>query len=84
MFATRTGNTVYFYHEGGVDIGDVDSKAERVNVDITGTLTEQQANSLVSKVAEDKKRLILKDVRISYLGIIYFIQYPGQISTDVV
>lgn len=62
MFATRTGNTVYFYHEGGVDIGDVDSKAERVSVDITSTLTEQQANSLVSKVAEDKKRLILKDV----------------------
>ena len=45
-----------------MDIGDVDSKAERVNVDITGTLTEQQANSLVSKVTEDKKRLILKDV----------------------
>lgn len=56
IFATRAGNTVYFYHEGGVDIGDVDSKAEKVDVDIIGTLTEEQANFLVSKVPEDKKR----------------------------
>lgn len=48
---------MYFYHEGGVDIGDVDSKAERVDVDITSTLTEEQVNGLVSKVPEDKKRL---------------------------
>ena len=47
---------MYFYHEGGVDIGDVDSKAEKVDVDITSMLTEEQVNSLVSKVPEDKKR----------------------------
>lgn len=58
VFATRAGNTVYFYHEGGVDIGDVDSKAEKVDVDITSTLTEEQAIKLVSKVPEDKKRLL--------------------------
>ena len=56
IFATRAGNTVYFYHEGGVDIGDVDSKAEQVNVDISSQLSEEQANKLVAKVAEDKKR----------------------------
>ena len=56
IFATRAGNTVYFYHEGGVDIGDVDNKAEKVDVDITSTLTEEQVNSLVSKVPEDMKR----------------------------
>ena len=39
-----------------MDIGDVDSKAEKVDVNITSTLTEEQANSLVSKVPEDKKR----------------------------
>ena len=39
-----------------MDIGDVDSKAEKVHVDITSTLTEEQANNLVSKVPEDKKR----------------------------
>ena len=47
---------MYFYHEGGVDIGDVDSKAEKVDVDITSTLTEGQANNLVSRVPADKKR----------------------------
>jgi len=56
IFATRAGNTVYFYHEGGVDIGDVDSKAEQVNVDITSQLSEEQAKKLLAKVAEDKKR----------------------------
>ena len=56
IFATRAGNTVYFYHEGGVDIGDVDSKAEKVDVDITDMLTEEQVNSLVFKAPEDKKR----------------------------
>lgn len=59
IFATRAGNTVYFYHEGGVDIGDVDSKAEKVDVDIISKLTEEQVNTLVSKVPEDKKRLLL-------------------------
>ena len=57
IFATRDGNTVYFYHEGGVDIGDVDSKAKKVNVDITSTLTEEQINILVSQVPEDNKKL---------------------------
>lgn len=66
IFATRAGNTVYFYHEGGVDIGDVDSKAEKVDVDIASTLTEEQANSLVSKVPEDKKSILVKYILMLY------------------
>ena len=62
---------MYFYHEGGVDIGDVDSKAETVDVDIASTLTEEQANSLVSKVPEDKKRYPLgqyRKIRLMFLN----------------
>jgi hypothetical protein len=32
IYSTKEGDTVYFYEEGGVDVGDVDSKAHRINV----------------------------------------------------
>ena len=69
IFATRAGNTVYFYHEGGVDIGDVDNKAEKVDVNITSTLSEEQVNILVSKVPEDKKRLSIQIKLLHFLAI---------------
>ena len=34
MYAHRDGDTILFHHEGGVDIGDVDSKAVRMDVPI--------------------------------------------------
>ena len=36
--ALREGDEVLFYHEGGVDVGDVDSKAQRHLVPVGGTL----------------------------------------------
>jgi len=36
--SVRDGDIVYFYHEGGVDIGDVDAKAEKLVVSIEQTL----------------------------------------------
>ncbi len=56
IYATRTGNVVLFYHEGGVEVGDVDSKASRVNVDIEDTLTTEQAKELVANVPADKQQ----------------------------
>ena len=56
ILATRTGNTVLFYHEGGVDVGDVDSKATKVDVDIEETLTTEQATSLLAQVAKEKQK----------------------------
>ena len=73
---------MYFYHEGGVDIGDVDNKAERVNVDITSTLTEEQVNILVSKVPEDKKRLQYCYTFNDHFSIIT--QYPSEIFAHVI
>ncbi len=55
IYATRDGNSVLFYHEGGVDIGDVDSKAKKVDVVIDGTLTLETAMTLVAEVPDDKK-----------------------------
>ena len=55
IYATRDGNTVLFYHEGGVDIGDVDSKAKRVDVTINSTLTLETAMTLVTEVPDNKR-----------------------------
>ena len=32
IYSTKEGDTVYFYEEGGVDVGDVDSKAHKLDV----------------------------------------------------
>lgn len=34
IYGTREGDTILFHHEGGVDVGDVDSKANMMEVDI--------------------------------------------------
>ena len=54
IVANRQGNTVLFHHEGGVDVGDVDAKATKMQVDIESTLSEQQARELVKQVSADK------------------------------
>eukprot|EP01117_Protostelium_nocturnum_P013289 TRINITY_DN4946_c0_g1_i1.p1 TRINITY_DN4946_c0_g1~~TRINITY_DN4946_c0_g1_i1.p1 ORF type:complete len:1079 (-),score=428.62 TRINITY_DN4946_c0_g1_i1:167-3403(-) len=57
--SVRAGDEVLFYHEGGVEIGDVDSKAERVIVPIDSTLDpELVLQKLVIHVQEDRKNLL--------------------------
>ena len=56
IVATRTGNTVMFCHEGGMEVGDVDAKAEKVEVDIDSSLTEEQARAIVSKVPQGSQQ----------------------------
>ena len=34
IYAQRDCDTILFHHEGGVDIGDVDSKVSTANADI--------------------------------------------------
>ena len=38
-----------------MDVGDVDSKAEHVDVDISENLSAEQARKLVSKAPQDKQ-----------------------------
>ena len=39
-----------------MEVGDVDVKAERVEVDIEDSLTEQHASNLVTKAPQDKQK----------------------------
>ena len=58
IMANRSGNTVLFHEEGGMDVGDIDSKAHRVQVDIEDTLSEEQARLLVSHVSPEKQEYV--------------------------
>eukprot|EP00408_Alexandrium_pacificum_P056495 CAMPEP_0171170584 /NCGR_PEP_ID=MMETSP0790-20130122/8786_1 /TAXON_ID=2925 /ORGANISM="Alexandrium catenella, Strain OF101" /LENGTH=217 /DNA_ID=CAMNT_0011635429 /DNA_START=70 /DNA_END=720 /DNA_ORIENTATION=+ len=56
MLSERYCDEILFYHEGGVDVGDVDSKAERLKLSVgesleASTVTEK----LLSKVPSDKQ-----------------------------
>ena len=55
IMANRSGNTVLFHEEGGMDVGDIDSKAHRVEVDIEDTLSSEQAHQLVCGIAPEKQ-----------------------------
>lgn len=45
IYSHRNGDTILFHHEGGVDIGDVDAKALKLEVPIDSKLSEEQVKS---------------------------------------
>mmetsp|Transcript_69216 Transcript_69216/g.150619 ORF Transcript_69216/g.150619 Transcript_69216/m.150619 type:complete len:1089 (-) Transcript_69216:168-3434(-) len=45
----RYSDEIFFYHEGGVDVGDVDSKAERLKIPTGATLTADMVKMLLLK-----------------------------------
>lgn len=56
IYATREGDHVLFHHEGGVEVGDVDTEAQRLMVAVDGKLTEEQVTEqLLTHVSDDKK-----------------------------
>ncbi len=56
ILSTRTGDDILFHHEGGVSVGDVDTKALRLEVPI-GTFPTQGEilSKLLSKVSTNQK-----------------------------
>mmetsp|Transcript_9699 Transcript_9699/g.29138 ORF Transcript_9699/g.29138 Transcript_9699/m.29138 type:complete len:1084 (-) Transcript_9699:354-3605(-) len=56
IVSARYDDEILFYHEGGVDVGDVDAKAERLKI-ATGETLDAGAvtEKLLSKVPADKK-----------------------------
>ena len=49
--SNRQGDVIYFYHEGGVEIGDVDNKAIQVLIPALGTCTVASLQPLFKEVA---------------------------------
>lgn len=42
IFSERSHNTILFHHQGGVDVGDVDAKAAKMQVGLTSSPTEEE------------------------------------------
>ena len=55
-----------FHHQGGVDVGDVDAKANKVQVDIDGELSEEQARCLVGEVPAEKQGVLVRFLQLLY------------------
>ncbi|CAE7224567.1 ACLY, partial [Symbiodinium necroappetens] len=56
MLSHRYHDEILFYHEGGVDVGDVDAKAEKLELPFGETLTEAiVTEKLLSKMPAAKK-----------------------------
>uniref|UniRef100_A0A3B3X603 ATP-citrate synthase n=1 Tax=Poecilia mexicana TaxID=48701 RepID=A0A3B3X603_9TELE len=59
IYATREGDHVLFYHEGGVEVGDVDAKAQRLTVTVDDKLSDAQVKEqLLTHVPDDKKDVL--------------------------
>lgn len=66
IYATREGDQVLFYHEGGVEVGDVDSKAQRLIIAVDGKLSDAKVKEqLLTHVPDDKKEYGLAFVFLS-------------------
>lgn len=75
IYSHRHADTILFYHEGGVDIGDVDSKAVKLDVPVGCTTDiETIENVLLQKVDKPKKSIISKFIYSLYklYGDLYF------------
>ncbi|XP_077979169.1 ATP-citrate synthase-like [Glandiceps talaboti] len=63
IYSSRSCDTILFYHEGGVDIGDVDSKAVKINipVDIDMKVTEGEIKQILLAQVPAKKKDMVAD-----------------------
>lgn len=64
IYATREGDHVLFDHEGGVEVGDVDAKAQRLMVAVGEKLSEDQVTEqLLIHVPDEKKEYVVQLVK---------------------
>ena len=59
IYSVREGDEILFYHEGGIEIGDVDSKAERFVVETGSTLYTNEIEKVLLKKAPESRRSLL-------------------------
>ncbi len=57
--STKAGDTIMFYHKGGVNVGDVDTKASRLEVPIgTFPTSTEIEKKLLGKVSANRKKRV--------------------------
>ncbi|XP_014228463.1 ATP-citrate synthase [Trichogramma pretiosum] len=68
IYSHRNADTILFHHEGGVDIGDVDAKALKLEVPVNGGIPEEDVitKQLLQHVADVKKPVVSKFIQTLY------------------
>jgi len=61
IYSIREGDEILFYHEGGVDIGDVDSKAEKYIVETGAALNMEAIEKNLLKHAPEARRSLISN-----------------------
>lgn len=62
IYSHRTADTIMFYHQGGVDVGDVDAKASKLEIQVDERLADDFQDKiekqLLSQLASDKVKQV--------------------------
>ncbi|XP_055687728.1 ATP-citrate synthase isoform X1 [Lutzomyia longipalpis] len=59
IYSHRSADTILFYHQGGVDIGDVDAKALKLDIPVGhATTAEEIERVLLKEIAPTKKKFV--------------------------
>ena len=59
IMSTRDGDTIMFCHEGGVNVGDVDAKAKRLEVPVGTYPTSAEIEKvLLAKISDERKKRV--------------------------
>ncbi|XP_029172809.1 ATP-citrate synthase [Nylanderia fulva] len=68
IYSHRKADTILFHHQGGVDIGDVDAKALKLDIPVGGELPDRSTliNRLLTNVTDDKKVVIAEFIESLY------------------
>uniref|UniRef100_A0A336M202 ATP-citrate synthase n=1 Tax=Culicoides sonorensis TaxID=179676 RepID=A0A336M202_CULSO len=56
IYSHRTADTILFYHQGGVDIGDVDAKAVKLDVPVGESVTVDQIQKVLLGEVDSKRK----------------------------
>ena len=57
IYSHRKADTILFHHQGGIDIGDVDAKALKLNISVGSEMPDRSMliDRLLTNVIDDKK-----------------------------
>jgi ATP citrate (pro-S)-lyase len=72
------GDWIFFTHEGGVDVGDVDAKAEKLLVPVD--LTQYPLNADIAKVLLKKVPTGVHNVLVDFITRLYAVYVDCQFT----
>ncbi|KAF2401309.1 ATP-citrate synthase (ATP-citrate (pro-S-)-lyase) [Trichodelitschia bisporula] len=74
----REGDLIYFTHEGGVDVGDVDAKAEKLLIPVD--LTQYPSNDEIAKGLLSKVPKGIHNVLVDFIARLYGVYVECQFT----